>query len=131
MAEITIEGLDDTLEKIERINDPKATKAGLTASAMVVQRHIATYPPKPAHSTYRREGLLGRSWTIKVTAEKAIIGNNVSYAPFVQKDRSFPKPHQASWHAGRWQTDKQVVTRHETEINRAFEKGYFAYINKR
>lgn len=40
----------------------RATGRGIEGAAKYYNRTIATYPPAPANSRYRRTGRLGRSW---------------------------------------------------------------------
>lgn len=49
-------------EKLSVVRFQRATERGLEGSARFYQRTIATYPPAPANSSYRRTGRLGRSW---------------------------------------------------------------------
>jgi HK97 gp10 family phage protein len=64
------------------------TKA-LTDTARYVRSKAAKYPPKPAGSSYRRTGSLGRSITVgKVTESTGYasveVGTNIHYAKYVE-----------------------------------------------
>lgn len=87
--------------------------------AFLVQDRMADYPPKPAGSKYIRTGNLGRKWTNKVTMTPnelmAIIGNNTSYAPWVQNYLFQAKQNR------HWQTDKQVLEELEPSIVSLFQ----------
>ena len=82
---------------------------------------LASYPPAPPTSRYRRTGTLGRRWTseTRVTSDslRGEIGNNTSYGPFVQSSED-----QAHMHVGRWQTDQQVADDNEATIVSDFER---------
>jgi len=102
-------------------------RPAMERSLELVRGEMADYPPPPPGSTYIRGGprseKLGQRWT---TARPVIsnisgglegkIGNNASYAPWVQ-NRQF----QARVHQGRWQTDEDVLERNERRIRQEFE----------
>lgn len=128
---IRIEGLDRVLKKIKTVEELKPVTDALQAGAVHVKGKIAQYPPAseandPSRQRWYERGYgpkwrtrdgsiagkktsetLGRKWT---TASRnrgltQIVGNNVSYGPFVQdKDR------QAWFHRERgWKTTEQVA----------------------
>ncbi len=101
-----------------------------------LQRDLQEYPPPRPGSRYVRgrgmadaDGVvrrltseqLGKRWTTKVSASSTelvgTVGNNASYAPFVQS-RQF----QARVHRGRWPTDASVMNRNAPAIVRDFEQ---------
>jgi len=83
---------------------------------------LATYPPPPPDSTYRRTGTLGRAWTHEETASllsvQTALGNVTPYARFVQDE-----DYQADVHQGRWQTTADVLERREQWIINQVQEG--------
>ena len=153
-ATVKIEGLDKLMKKVKSIEGLEVVKGGISAAALHVKGKIAKYPPGSEANTkgpypkrwyYRGIGQfwarvdgsfgkrltsedLGQKWT-KQTRDAgltAVVGNNVSYGPFVQ-DRD----KQASFHGRRgWKTTQDVAeeeTREVTElvvkaVNKALER---------
>lgn len=76
---------------------------------------LATYPPPPPDSTYRRTNTLGRNWTheetIGLMSIQTALGNVTPYARYVQDE-----DYQADVHQGRWQTTADVLERREQWI---------------
>jgi hypothetical protein len=68
---------------------------------------------------YKRTGTLGRRWHKRVKGEASglygVVGNNTSYAPWVQSAER-----QALVHKGRWQTDRVVMQEQAGEIRSDF-----------
>jgi len=115
---VRIEGLDKLMGKLERLKDLQPVKTALKAAAEHVKGKIAQYPPatsanSPAQRRWYERGYgprwrradgsiggrktsetLGKKWTTRATSGGLgqIVGNNVSYGPFVQGDQ------QASFH---------------------------------
>jgi hypothetical protein len=112
----------------------------MESSLALLHSEMARYPqqrtPKDRRRPYRRTGLLGRTWTSKITRKRSEVtgelGNNArdrrgrSYGPYVQADPSGPKPHQAWMHVSVWATDQDVADRMRPQIiarfNRALER---------
>jgi hypothetical protein len=117
-----IQGLERLQAKIKKITEfQNVMKAPMIKATSLIHDDIANYPPKPAHSTYRRTGTLGRRWTSKVENHyqgvTGKVGNVTSYAPFVQSAER-----QAWFHrAAGWKTDKTVTANQEDAIRRVFE----------
>lgn len=107
---ITIEflGEEQIQAIVKELSGDDWLKKPTNLSAALIQKELATYPPPPAGSTYRRTGTLGRRWQfvteIKPFRVVANVFNTTSYAPFVEGSMT-----QARIHQGRWPTDEQVV----------------------
>jgi len=131
MTSIKINGLDELTAKLKKLEDLQAIAPALRAGALHVKGKIATYPPSSEANTpnqrrwyergygskwMRADGSiggkktsenLGRKWTIgeRNAGLTQVVGNNVSYGPFVQDAES-----QAAFHKARgWKTVQDVV----------------------
>ena len=129
MATIEIKGLDKLQRKLGAVQARSIWRGILTAGAGEVKNYISVYPPASlanspnARQWYERgygprwraadgslmgrktSETLGRRWTTQVEDTRAVIGNNASYARFVQSDAK-----QAWYHRARnWRTDKMAV----------------------
>lgn len=142
MPEITnIQGLEQVQRKIRAISDKSARKRVLSVGGFVAQGILAQYPPStvanspanpsgrwyergfgtrtPTGRSYRTSETLGRRWTMRATADEAVVGNNASYAPFVQGEK------QAAFHKRRgWLSTVEVATKseHASKIASAMER---------
>lgn len=135
MVEIEIRGTDALIAKLGRAQATTVLRAPMQRAVLRIKRDMQEYPPQRPGSRYvRGRGMadangvvahrtsqqLGKRWTTKVAQAGAYlegkVGNNVTYAPFVQS-RQF----QARIHRGRWQTDAQVVDRLSRTIVGDFE----------
>ncbi len=137
MAAVTIDikGVDALIAKLGKVQATNILRPPMQRAVLRIQRDMQEYPPQRPGSRYvRGRGManaagivehktsqqLGKRWTTKVFQEGAYltgkVGNNVTYAPFVQS-RQF----QARIHRGRWQTDAQVVNRLARTIVGDFE----------
>jgi hypothetical protein len=60
-------------------------------SLLGMQSEITDYPPQPEGTPYKRTGLYGKKWLVKVENVGATIegtlGTNLSYAPYVRGPR--------------------------------------------
>lgn len=107
-ATIEIEGLDELIRKLDDLGKLSKVHAGLKAAALYLKGRIAIYPPatianspsNPSGQWYQRgwgvrykggggrqtSEQLGQKWTTKYDSNKfeATVGNNASYARFVQ-----------------------------------------------
>jgi len=143
-ASIKIEGLDRAIRKCEKIGNLDVVKAGLKAAGVHVKGKIAKYPPRTyvpqpfktfkqrawffaalksgeIEVPYRRGQSpgsedLGQKWTVKERKGglQVVVGNNVSYGPYVQgpgEQASFMK-------ARSWKTTDQVAQEETAEVNR-------------
>ena len=130
MPTIQIRGLDRITKKLNNLQELKAVRTALKAAALHVKGKVAQYPEESEANRPRKGGwyergygrkwygggkktseTLGRKWT---TAERdggltQVIGNNVSYGPFVQgPDKD--KDHRAWFHKKRgWKTTQEVA----------------------
>jgi len=131
VADVEIRGLDKLIRKLSDVKSLRAAKVALKAGALHIKGKIATYPPaSEANTPYqrrwyergygpkwmRKDGTwrgsktsetLGRRWTIaeRNAGLTQVVGNNVSYVPYVQDPDK-----QTSFHAARgWKTTGQVV----------------------
>lgn len=141
-AYIQIEGLDRVIGKLENLQQLNTVKAGIKAAAIHVKGKIAEYPPRKhipmrwkserqrrwffaalrsgaIDVPYKRgsspgsEGL-GRRWTVKERDDglSAVVGNNVSYGPFVQREDSQYWMHKASG----WKTTARVANEERSVV---------------
>jgi len=115
--------------KLGPIQAGKFWKALLSAAASDVKDYIAVYPAASIANSpqarrwyergygprwYRADGstggsktseTLGRRWTISANSQRAIVGNNASYARAVQSAKE-----QAPYHGQRgWRTDEETL----------------------
>ena len=131
VVEVRVEGLSELLKKVHDVEQLKFVTAGLEAGAEQIKSNVATYPPaseanNPGSKRWYERGygprwqmagggtggrktseMLGRKWTIakKHGGLTVVIGNNVSYGPFVQDDER-----QAHFHRARgWQTTMKAA----------------------
>ena len=107
---LEIAGWDDILEEnMEGI---------LKASAKRVQKAAATYPAKPAGSSYNRTGKLGRGWKVGTATQTSIqVGNKVAYGQWVQKAGQQAKRNK------HWQTDEEIAKAERPLLEKDLSKG--------
>ncbi len=134
-SEIRVEGLNKLLKKLGKMG-LQVYRPAIAESGAHIKSVIAVYPPRrhgkqPFKSArqrafffyalknglievpYRR-GLspkseaLGRKWTVEFRdgGKTAVVGNNVSYGPLVQKHDKQSMYHRVTG----WKTDRQVAT---------------------
>lgn len=134
MPAIQIDGLDHLIAKFGKMRAIAYLEEPMHWSVNRILQDIRPYPPAIPGSKYirgwgyaggpRTSEDLGNRWTTRVTRTGAKlegrVGNNASYAPYVQHDARFPHPHQARIHQRRWQTDAQVLEQRAAAIRRAF-----------
>ena len=126
---VRIEGLEPLLRKLDNLEDLKKIKPALKAGAVHVMGAIKPYPPSsiansPSNPTgrwykrgfgtitatgrkYETSETLDKKWTVKSRDRgfTQVVGNNVSYGPYVQSAED-----QAKIHGERgWKTDQQVA----------------------
>jgi len=142
MIELEVEGLDEVLRILDRMASGKGlapARAALDAGAVHIKGAVATYPPAtsanrpggPGSRWYQRgygprwmrksggvggrktSQTLGRRWSIvKRGAWVRVIGNNVSYGPYVQDEDK-----QAGFHKARgWLTIQGAVEKEGPKI---------------
>ena len=107
-ATITIEGMDELIAKLEKLGKLSTVHSGMKAGGVHVKGMMTIYPPEtianspsnPSGQWYQRgwgvrykggggrqtSEVLDSKWTMKYNKARfeAIIGNNASYARFVQ-----------------------------------------------
>lgn len=132
MTAVYVKGLDQLLRKVDSVQGLRVAVRVLRASAVHIKGKVATYPaatianqpgayPKRWYergygSKYARKSggvggrktseTLGRKWTIaqRNGGLTQVIGNNVSYGPYVQDEKK-----QARFHGARgWKTTQEV-----------------------
>ena len=143
-TEIKIEGLNELIKKLDDLKQLSKVHAGFKAGALYLKGKLAQYPPptianqpgNPSGRWYVRgfgwkfasgrtdpvsEDLAGK-WTIKYDQNKfeAMVGNNASYAVFVQGPKEGPKGSRQAKHMARigW---KSITTVAEQETKRVEE----------
>jgi len=136
--------VDGLFRQMDRMAAIGVLRPPMEASLMVLQDDLTDYPPRPQRPypkmlrtakqrryffwalkqgiikvPYTRTGKLGQSWTWEITRTGAglrgVVGTNLSYARWVQKEES-----QAMIHRGNWLTDARAVSRRRSEIGRRF-----------
>ena len=124
-AAITITGVDELIAKLGKAQGNAVLKDPMQRAVYRIEDGMKVYPPQPAGSTYRRgqdprSEDLGGKWTTKVTATAngltGKIGNNVSYAPWVQSHQFQAR------HMGYWQTDMEVIDKNRAAIVADFQQ---------
>ena len=119
----SVNGANKAAKKLNSLGDPGIMRRAMNRAVQHIHRRIAKYPPKPAHSTYIRQGSkgLGGRWTTKVEqgGKKGIIGNITPYAIYVQgpRRRHFHK-------ATGWLTIKEVGESETDAVVGYFEDEY-------
>lgn len=118
MAEIRVypEGFRELARRVGAIRLVQVLQPPLIRGLERFRSSLATYPPKPEGSSYRRTGRLGRSWAIShnITARgiEGETGTKLEYAHWVQDEER-----QAWMHRDRWRnTDVSVANRHREPI---------------
>ena len=138
-ANIEIQGLEEVVKKIEKLGRLDYLQAAIKASAAHVKGKVAQYPPSTAANApgskrwyergygskwTRADGsiggrktseMLGRKWTTETRNRglTAVVGNNVSYGPYVQGEK------QAAFHKARgWKTAEDVAKEETDEVVR-------------
>jgi len=132
---IEIKGTDALIAKLGKAQGAAILRDPMRRAVLRLQYDMQEYPPQRAGSRYVRgrgmadaDGVvrrltsqqLGKRWTTKIAPEGSAlvghVGNNVSYAPFVQSQKF-----QVRIHRGRWQTDVQVMNKNAATIIGDFE----------
>lgn len=134
--QITITGIDKLVAKFGRVQSARILEPPMYRAVYRLQKYMATYPrqrnPKTRYVRGRgwadKSGKvknltsehLGKRWTAKVRRDgvgglTGTVGNNASYAPWVQSHRF-----QAAVHRGWWQTDRMAISEYRSAIVRDF-----------
>lgn len=127
---IHITGVDAVIRKLGSVKGVAMLEKPMQESLYKIQSDMQAYPAQPSGTKYIRTGTLGRRWTTRIDRASSglhgSVGNNTSYAPWVQSQRF-----QATVHRGRWQTDQQVVDRLRPWIERRFSQAIDRALNGR
>lgn len=125
--QISIQGIDNLVAKFGRVQSVKILEPPMQRAVDRLKSTMATYPPRPPKSKYRRTGTYGRLWTVKVEGDSGgltgKVGIKLSYAPWVGSYRF-----QAKVHRGRWSTDQQAIQIHRPAIVKDFNSAIKAAI---
>lgn len=120
MTSIRIDGLSELIARVSEAQARKILEPPMRRAVLRLERGMKQYPPQRPGSTYRRgidprSERLGQRWTSNVQATgsglRGTVGNNASYAPWVQASAF-----QARTHRNRWQTDVDVMDDNEAKI---------------
>lgn len=123
MSDIVVINLENATTLLRRFPDRamEAFRKAADASMLLLVAEMAVYPPPPPNSTYRRTGLLGRSWNTRRTEYdvapgvfRATLRNPTPYGVYVQGER------QARVHRNRWTTVRDAATRRRAQIEAYF-----------
>lgn len=132
---ISIQGVARLEAKFGRVQAMQFLAPPMYRAVYRLQRYMATYPRQrnPKTRYVRGRGWadeagrvrhltsehLGKRWTAKVETVagglQGKVGNNASYAPWVQSKRF-----QAAVHRNWWQTDEQAIRTHRSAIVKDF-----------
>ena len=120
----SVNGANKAAKKLNSLGDPGIMRRAMNRAMLHLHRRMAKYPPKPAHSTYRRQGAsgLGGRWTTDVTqgGKRGVLGNITPYGKWVQRHDRQTRFHKR---AG-WKTDKQVAESENDAVVGYFEDEY-------
>lgn len=136
MADIEIKGLTELQAQLGKLEGAEYMHQVLKAAGSMLKAYIAEYPPasganSPGQRRWYERGYgpkwtrkdgsvggsrtseaLGRRWTVKSEPMSVTVGNNASYAPFVQSAEK-----QASVHKRHgWRTDEQAIAEMQPKI---------------
>ena len=122
---VRIEGVDQLMQKLGRFNATNLLRAPMERGLAEIQQALQEYPPARPNSTYVRGGpgseKLGSRWTHRIYTQPdgiyGVVGNNASYAPYVQNFKF-----QAKIHKRRWITDKEAMTKYLPGIVEDFQR---------
>lgn len=123
MADISIQirGIEAAYRKLGT-DVLRAIEPAFAGGAIRVEGRMKKYPPPRPGQTYRRgidprSERLGQRWTHQVTrtatSVRGEVGNNASYAPWVQNDQF-----QAWMHRRRWTTDVEALEAEAPSVER-------------
>jgi hypothetical protein len=116
-----VQELEEFQARIDQFPDQATDRLEtvLRQGLMLLAAYAADYPPKPADSSYRRTGTLGRGWTAatpQVTVSGHVLGaritNAIPYGPEVQGPGQ-----QLPVHRGRWEPTDEIMSNHVGEVH--------------
>jgi hypothetical protein len=132
-ASVEIQGLDKTIAKLEKVKGMNAARTALKAAGVHIKGKAAKYPPSSEANLPKLKGswyergygtrwsgggrktseTLGRKWTVQQKRGlETVVGNIVSYGPYVQAD-----DWQAAFHRRRgWKTIETVVKQEKDTV---------------
>jgi len=122
----TIEGVDELVQRFGTLQMQHILRPPMLRGILEIQAAMQEYPAPPPNSKYLRgidakSEQLGKRWTHRVYTEPgsifAAVGNNASYAPYVQNFKF-----QAKIHKRRWITDKEAMTKYLPGIVEDFQR---------
>jgi hypothetical protein len=107
-----------------------ALRATYNDASALFLRELATYPPAPPRSTYKRTRTLGRAWSRQFSGAglglSVLIGNNGNMAPYNRRVQD--RDRQARVHRTRWTNTVQgVAERNERNLTTMLERRVNAY----
>lgn len=135
---LRIEGLEPLIKKIKTVEQLKGLVRALRVAALYLKGKAASYPPSTAANSPQRERwyvrgygphwrtkggdvhsrktsqTLGRKWTVGAQNNglTAVIGNNVTYGPYVQD----PDQQASHMKAIGWKTTEEIVNENQTVV---------------
>jgi len=123
-VKVEIDGDEELLRKLKgapRIVRQELEKA-TSKSLLGMQSEITDYPPQPEGTLYKRTGLYGRTWLVKVESlggrVEGVLGTNlktVPYAPYVRG------PRQPKW-MKHWKHLEEIVEEHIPKVQGFLEE---------
>lgn len=143
-----VSGVQSTINKLRKIQPPLLFRHTLRNAAEMIKGWVAEYPPStvandPGQERWYERGYgprwlrsdgsvngrrtsqtLGRRWSTSTSSTKATIGNNASYAPYVQGEKQ-----QAWYHKKRnWRTIEDAVREKKDEVLEFLQEQVRRYI---
>lgn len=117
------------LKRIDPGQNKTLLKTPAHLSGQLLLERMQAYPAPISTSKYRRTNTLKRGWKNSNSATsdgwKVVVGNEVSYSKYVQREDS-----QARIHRNRWSTEAQVLRANLPDIRRIFVSEIDREINK-
>ena len=117
---LKLDGFDELRKKLGDFKALDVLTPPMQDAMIRLEGRMKQYPPQRP-TKYIRTGVLGKRWVTKVERQGGrlvgSVGNNTTYAPFVQSAMF-----QAKIHQGRWQTDQIVMDEEQAAIIRDFER---------
>jgi hypothetical protein len=120
-VKVNIEGDEELLSRLA--DAPRIVRQELknvaSKSLLDMQSEITDYPPQPEGTLYKRTGLYGRKWLVKVESAGATVegtlGTNLKYAPYVRG------PWQPKW-MRHWKHLLEIVEEALPNVERLLEQ---------
>jgi hypothetical protein len=120
MIELELTGLEAVQKKFGEVGSQNILIPPMQASLYLLQSYMSDYGLLSKKATAHHTGTLGRRWTttppVRISnGVRGEVGNNTSYAPWVQSSRF-----QVAWHRGFWQTDEMAMRALTPQITEMF-----------